>query len=212
MLPTKREPQPVVKRSAFARALERFRKRHADEPASAALGTAWPEALSPKPAPEPDEFYFVMRCAVKGRYSRALYGRAPNGMFIPKSQLTKDKRARADAGGMAAGLPPHIEAHKISLIDEPCPWCASKLVHSHIRCGRCQKILCTGRSYLVFGTVYFVCHEDCGEHAPVLDSITSYAVEPRTPPGAAAPREPRQSLPGAKTLLPGKGKQVARRK
>ena len=200
-----------MKRSAFARALERFRNRGVDEPGNAAPGVASPETFFPEPAPEPDEFYFVMRCAVHGRYSRALYGRAPNGMFIPKSQLTKVKRWRADAGGMAAWLPPRIEAHKISLLDEPCPWCASKLVYSHVRCGQCGKIHCTGRSYLFGSLVMFVCHKDCGDHGPVSGSITSYAVEPATPPGAAASHQPRQLLKGTKTLLPRKGKQLARR-
>jgi hypothetical protein len=200
MLPVKRETTSARK-SAFARALERFRKSQAVEPSNATSFLDW-AAEFPKPAPEPDEFYFVMRCAVNGRYSRALYKRAPNGMFIPQSKLTKVERGRADAGGMAAGLPPRIEAHRINLIDEPCPWCAGKLVYSHVHCGRCQKILCTGRSYLEFGTVVFVCHEDCGEHAPVNKSfITSYAVEPRTAPGQAAPREPRQSLEGARRTV-----------
>jgi hypothetical protein len=34
-----------------------------------------------------DEFYLVVRYAVTGFYSRALYGPASSGMFVPKSRL-----------------------------------------------------------------------------------------------------------------------------
>jgi hypothetical protein len=162
-----------------------------------------------------DEFYLVVRCAVYGGYSRALYGRAPGGMFVPKSQLVKVEAAHAGAEGTAAGPSPEIAANMISLPVDPCLWCGGRLVYSHVHCGRCKRLVCTGRSYLEGGALLHVCHEDCGSRGPVTLTATSYGVEPKaspgpaTPPGPALPAASKQ--PGQSLALPGKGRAVSKK-
>jgi hypothetical protein len=161
-----------------------------------------------------DEFYLAVRCAVTGFYSRALYRRGPDGKFIPKSPLKKIEAARANAQGAATGPPPQIAASAMRVSNDPCPWCEAKLDgRGLIKCGICERLVCLGRSYLQGGKVIFVCHEDCGAHAPVAGSITSYGVDPTTPPAAPPPPASEHPAlpaaskqPGQALALPGKGK------
>jgi hypothetical protein len=200
------------------RALEPFRKKQAAEPENARQVAPFLDAPAPAPSPPPmpDEFYLALRCAVTGFYFRALYGCAPGGMFIPKTGFMKVESAHADAKGLAAGPPPQIPASAVSTLRDPCPWCGGKLVHNYVRCTRCERLVCMGRSYLDGGAVIFVCHEDCGLHAPVSSSyITSYGVEPKAPPGPALPPAAKHPAlpaaskqPGQSLALPGKGRAV----
>src|SRR5687767_3003823 len=112
------------------RALDLFRKKQVAEPKKSLQFPVFFEAPAPQPAPPPppDEFYLAVRCAVSGFYSRALYGRDPGGMFVPKTPLVKVE-AGADSQGPAVGPVPQIAAGSIrSLPDGPCLWCGGELV------------------------------------------------------------------------------------
>lgn len=202
MLPAKRNQKPPAK-SAFTRALERFRQQRAPKDIGPELEKLAGSTFE-QPAPL-EEFHLRIRCAVTGGYARMNFRRAPSGRYTAQGPAMK-----IDSGAGGSGQA-HTAAVSLSQVDElpaaPCPWCRALHMYSRVYCQKCRELVCTGRSYVdAQGEFIFVCREGCGSRGPVQKKLSSYEVRRmENLPGPAAPalEAPRRqaALPAVKNLL-----------
>ena len=151
-----------------ARMQHRLEKRMAaDQEAKAqAIEAALIEAM------EDAEFYLPHLCAVTGKAYAVLYKRrrykAGPGAGELSSRYFSFKTIDLEGLGEDRGI--LTEKEKPESIGAiwighglPCFHCQAKLVYPHIGCAKCQRLVCTGRSYKDDeGEFIFLCEEACG--------------------------------------------------
>ncbi|TXL75138.1 hypothetical protein FHP25_14735 [Vineibacter terrae] len=211
MLPAKINPKPPTK-SAFSRALERFRKARAPKDIGPELERLTGFKFGQQA--EPEAFHLFVRCAVHGHYSRTHLHRDQSGTYVPSSDPVKAEIGAANGkDGPAMPTTAHIPSAKVAqLLLSPCPWCRGYRKYLHVRCGTCRELVCTGRSYVdKDGAFIFVCHEGCGARARVSGTLSSYEVErmeSTLAPPQATQQEKRSTPPQNQPALP-RGKSPA---
>jgi hypothetical protein len=213
MLPALFRKSETANKSAFTRALERFRKNRvlAREQRALEEQRTWAAILS---GPEkPDEIYVRARCAVTGRYYGTLFRRAGDGKFEPVAQI-KDERSgsHAQRRGERVSHGSGIDASEFKNWNRfACPWCEKKTAYSTTRCGRCKQWVCSGRAAAErSATPMHVCHKDCGARSPIRAFEGDVGAERRTPKSepnkTLANQSPAAHRSGGSLLLIGRGK------
>lgn len=206
MLPAKRKDQSQSgKKSVIARALERLGK---NLPANQQDNKVAQREAAAAPAPRAEEFFILQRCAVTGERFKTLFSRRADGKFVAKAQVKIEERFSgfiADDGTNAPSS--NIRAEDIAQMpDGPCPCCGRRLDYQHVRCSKCNELVCTGRSYEDEHGFMFVCRSGCGSRGSLSgERIASYTAEPVEAPPVkpALTQEKRPALPSGKTKLLG---------
>ncbi|MHC2633952.1 Zn finger protein HypA/HybF involved in hydrogenase expression [Bradyrhizobium liaoningense] len=207
MLPAnKKDNSQPAKKGAFSRALERLRNNsvaHAEDNKAAAHQAAATAVA------RNHEFFIVQRCAVTGERFKTLFTRRADGKFVAKAQMKIEEQFSefvCDDGTGAYSS--NIRAEDIvHMPDGPCPCCGRRLDYQHVRCSKCNELVCTGRSYEDEHGFMFVCHSGCGSRGSLSgERIASYTAEPMEAPPVkpALTQEKRPALPSGKTKLLGR--------
>jgi hypothetical protein len=169
-------PATVTRRSAWGRALTRFRaERQPDEAAFS--------------SPLPNEFGIVLRCAVTSERFKMMFRRGHEGRYFPAGQVRIEPFTAAGVRGEGASTLPVLIQYDVIAHwpEDPCPCCRRRFDYQrpHVLCGRCGALVCTGRTHRssADGAVIFTCHDGCGvRDQRVAGPIVRYAAEPDRPP------------------------------